>query len=308
MSGNKKVLFLTHWAKNMGGAEYSLTDLLPETARHAEVHLCTTESGRLTEHFTNLPIQTHIIPCTTLLGLIKRYTPLKSALFLGLSLPYYFYYVSKIHRLVKQIRPDCIHANVPKSHVTLALLLLSGFRGTAIIHIREIFPRFSAVYLLYSLLFLFSHVRIIAISHAVKEALPSHLQSRSSVIHNGITIADRPLPFPPMSPVRFLYFGRIVPWKGCHYLIEAFHSLLQCVPPESVNLTLSGPTFYWDAAYRNTLTGLIRNYQLDHLIHMDHGSDTPYTVYEQHHVLCLMSDNEPLEELLQKLWPAADRL
>lgn len=293
MSGRKCVLFLTHWANSLGGAEYSLLDLIPETARRATVHLCTSENGKFIDLLKEQNISVHVIPCTDRLLQFKRYHFLKSIIFFSLSLPGYIGYVYRVHRLIARIRPDCIHANVPKSHVTLFLLLLMGFRHKAIIHFREIFPRCSSTYLLYALLFSFFPVRILAISQAVKNALPRYLQKKTTIIYNGVAIPRESPPLLPTPPVRFLYFGRIVPWKGCHYLVEAFNELLRNVPPDTARLTISGPTFYWDLGYREKIRELIEMHHLRHVIDFNIGSDNPQGVYRQHHVVCMMSDNEP---------------
>jgi L-malate glycosyltransferase len=293
MPGRKCVLFLTHWAGNLGGAEYSLLDLIPETARRATVHLCASEDGKLVDLLKNNGVSTHVIPCTGRLLQFNRYQFLKSLSSFLLSFPGYLLYVFRVYRLTVRIQPDCIHANVPKSHITLFLLLLMGFRRKAVIHIREIFPRYSSAHLLYGLLFSFIPVRILAISQAVKNALPWYLQKKTTVIFNGVAVPHKNPHLPPTPPVRFLYFGRVVPWKGCHYLVEAFSELFRNVPPDTTRLTISGPTFYWDQQYRKKIVELIEYHHLEKVIDFNTGSDEPESVYRKHHVVCMMSDNEP---------------
>ncbi len=42
------------------------------------------------------------------------------------------------------------------------------------------------------------------------------------------------------NPINFLFFGRIDPYKGIDYLIDAYRQLLEVYPPEVVSLTIAG--------------------------------------------------------------------
>ena len=94
-------------------------------------------------------------------------------------------------------------------------------------------------------------------------------------------------------PVRFLYLGRIVPWKGCHLLIEAFGALQKAVPPDAATLDLVGATSYWDGSYRTELEVLVKKLALEAFVSIEGNTDDPYGLLARHHVLCMPSTDEP---------------
>ncbi len=296
MSGNKykkRILFLNHWARYLGGAEFSLLDILPEIVRNAEVHLVTSESGPLSDRLQNTGVIHVVIPCVPNVVQVKRTWLLLSLIGEWRSLAAFLMYTFGVRRYVKRVSPECIHANVPKSHMTLFLLMLLGFRGKGVVHMREIFPKRSLSYQLYRFLFPSSRTTVIAISHAVKKALPYRMRKRAAVIYNGVTIFSRS-PAPALTlPVRFLYLGRVVPWKGCHFLIDAFSRLTTKFAPGSATFCLTGATTYWDPSYRGTLVNLIENYNLKGLVTLSEMTDDPYGVLCRHDVLCMASTCEP---------------
>ncbi|MBN1575461.1 MAG: glycosyltransferase family 4 protein [Chitinispirillaceae bacterium] len=296
MSGSRRkrcVLFLNHWARYLGGAEYSLLDILPQISRSAEVHLVTSESGTLLDRLEHTDIIRKVIPCVPNVMLVKRDSLPWSLMSQWHAVAAFLLFVLKVRRYVSRVRPDCIHANVPKSHMTLFLLHLLGYRGGGIVHMREIFPRKSIAYCLYGVLFPFSRTGVIAISEAVKKALPRRMRKETKVIYNGVAIGncgnERNVP----PPVKFLYLGRIVPWKGCHLLIDAFSGLIKSRVPGSATFTLTGATVYWDPAYRAALRRSIRENHLEGMVTLSEMTDDPYRVLCSHHVLCMASRCEP---------------
>jgi glycosyltransferase involved in cell wall biosynthesis len=204
----------------------------------------------------------------------------------------FFIYFFRVLNFVRKINPDCIHANVPKSHIILCLLTVFGFRGNGIIHMREIFSKKSIVYLLYHYFFTISRLKVIAISRAVKESLPRNMQRETMVIYNGVFIPPEKESVFVVQPIKFLYLGRIVPWKGCHILLEAFTKLFsQC--NKEATLTLTGATIYWDALYRQELFEHINKCNLNKAVVILEATDKPYQVIRNHHVLCMASSLEP---------------
>jgi glycosyltransferase involved in cell wall biosynthesis len=297
MPGNssQRILVLNHWAKNLGGAEFSLIDILRVLAEKADVHLVATEDGPLLERLRLTGIRCTVIPCTPNLLNIKRDRLIRTILTGWKALVAFLVFIIRLRTFTARLQPDCIYANVPKSHVALFLLLRLGIKCKGIVHMREIFGYRSAAYYLYNILFKQSPTRIIAISQAVKQALPPRLAPRASVIYNGITI-DTPLSpdmKPRMPPVRFLYLGRIVPWKGCHLLIEAFGNMLKHAGSGAATLTLVGPTIYWDHSYREELHSQIAGRGLESTVTLNDHTDNPLAVMNAHHVLCMASENEP---------------
>lgn len=103
--------------------------------------------------------------------------------------------------------------------------------------------------------------QIIADGRAIKEQLPQSIHSRVSVVHNGVDTSD----FHPdrdgsavrgelgIGPDQFVigHAGRITPWKGQHYLIEAFARIAGDFP--NVVLLLAGSPVFDNDSYERRL-------------------------------------------------------
>jgi glycosyltransferase involved in cell wall biosynthesis len=289
-----KILFLNFWASKPGGAEHSLIDIIRFTSRSHQTQLITSEPGFLTEKAALAGCECCILPFNKSLTSFKRQQLIVSALLHFDTLLSFLQYCFTIRRKVISAKPDIIHANVPKSHVLLHFLLLTGFKGKAVFHQREIFKKNTPVHFLYSLLFRINRASVIAISQAVLNTLPSSMKKNASVIYNGISV---PPSFPEKKitaqPLAFLYLGRVVPWKGCDLLIDAYNLLFLKYPDQAAHLSIVGGTYYWDYSYRDSLHTKIRSFKLEKCISLhDHTNDTAQ-LFLQHSVLCVPSDNEP---------------
>ena len=293
-SEKKRFLFLNHWARYMGGAEFSLLDLITGFEGKGDIYLSTSESGALLDHLKQSSIRCVLHTCSPNLMNIKRNNLLLSALINFRSVFAYFKYILRIRKFILELQPHCIHANVPKSHITLFIMMYLGYTGIGFIHMREIFTRNSFAYLLYRFLFRSSRLSVIAISEAVKKSLPGNMQSTAEVIYNGVRIPSRTAAHSISYPIRFLYLGRVVPWKGCHLLIRAF-SLLNndLIRGKKVHLTITGATLYWNDHYRHKLITLINDLELSEIITLNDVTNQPYLELQQHHILCMASASEP---------------
>ncbi len=294
MSGNDlpTILFLSHRARHLGGAERSLIDILHNIESRGIVHLVTSEDGILLDRLGNSKIRVTVIPCSESVSEIRRDRLLQTLLMQWRALIAYFRFVLDVNRFVCRLKPACIHANVPKSHVTLMLLTVLGYRGAGIIHMREILSRRSVSLLLYRFLFRTSQIRIIAVSEAVKQELPEKLRQRALVIYNGVFLPETGDEFECTPPIRFLYLGRIVPWKGCHLIIEAFKRIC-FIKSVTATLDLTGETWYWDPVYRRELWNSIESNGLAGRVFLNGGTEDPYGAIQRCHVLCMASDREP---------------
>jgi glycosyltransferase involved in cell wall biosynthesis len=295
MSGNKKLrcLFLNHWAAHLGGAEISLLDILNATVQRAETWLVCTENGPLIQRAQKGGVLCKIITCSQSIKRLQRNSLFKTIIKHIFPLLSFFVYVMKVRLLVSQIKPDIIHANIPKSHMTLCLISLTGFRGRCVFHIREIFDYKSAPYVLYGVLFPRKRSSVIAISNAVKHSLPSPLKTRTTVIYNGIKVYPREYIKRHVEGVRFLFLGRVVPWKGCHILIDAFVELYKRVGNRCGVLDIVGDTIYWDQMYRCELENRIKQVGFDQRITLFPHSTNVFKTLSEHDVLCMASDREP---------------
>jgi len=286
------IVFINHWAKNIGGAECSLMDILEHAAPRCRAHLITTEQGRLTEKAARFGVQCHVLACALRPGGKDREHFFRLLFGSWKTCVSFLSYAAAAAALVKALRPDCIHANVPKSHATLIFLALMGYRGMCCFHVREIFTKGSLPYFFYAAVFPRKRSRVIAISEAVKSNLPRRMQKRAVVIYNGVAVPQRIIR-KPHHPIAFLYVGRVVPWKGCHHLVEIFAQVHKSRPHSRATLTLIGDTLYWSQDYRESLTALIRGNGLtDHCFLQPH-TDDPHRAFQAHDIFCNASCNEP---------------
>ncbi len=295
MSGNNepKVLFLNHWARRLGGAEHSLCDILAYVHNKFNCHLATTEPGPLLDTARQNGITCHIIPCSISVENIRRKDLLKSILFSGWRIFAFLFYVFRLKRLLNDCKPDLVHANVPKSHIALFILRILGYRGVCCFHMREIFRRNSTVLFLYRLLFPSRNSSIIAISHAVKRSLPLSIRLKATVIYNGVSWSEVQKEYSPSSAIKLLYLGRIVPWKGCHHLIDILAMLNKKFSPGSFELSLVGDTLYWSDDYRETLIQKTDDLSCSSCCRILPATGNPEAVFLSHDIFCNASDNEP---------------
>ncbi len=295
MSGDRNtvILFLNHWARRMGGAEHSLMDMLTFMHDKCACHIATAEEGRLTEKAGKIGVAVHVVPCRASLERIRRWGLLKSLLIFRREGVAFFRFVVRLKKTVDKIKPHLIHANVPKSHVALFLLRLLGYNGICCFHLREIFGEHSAAMGLYRLLFPRRRGYIIAISRAVKNALPPRLRSKTTVLYNGVTCVASRESRQRNQGLKLLYLGRVVPWKGCHTLVDIFKILKEKYPSETITLSLTGDTLYWSDRYRGELEQRILRYNLSSSCVLSPHTDNPETVYLAHDVFCNASLNEP---------------
>jgi glycosyltransferase involved in cell wall biosynthesis len=107
--------------------------------------------------------------------------------------------------------------------------------------------------------------QIIADGKAIVDQLPARLHSRTTLIFNGIdtdefhpkldsTAVRRELGIP-SDQVVIGHLGRMTPWKGQHYLIEAFAAVAKANP--HVTLLMVGTPVFDNDAYQKRLQNLV---------------------------------------------------
>jgi glycosyltransferase involved in cell wall biosynthesis len=300
MCGNNKptIVFLNHWARRLGGAEHSLLDLLSFAKNRFDCHVITTESGILIDKVSNLNIKYHIVPCNSSIEKFNRYNMIKSLIFSWYTLFYYFKYLYMLRRIIKNINPQLIHANIPKSHISILILLKCGINKNVCLHIREIFNPGSIASYLYTFLFSRKRCHIIAISKSVRSNLPKKLIYNTAVIYNGINVANSGKKYTKGSKLKLLYMGRIVPWKGCHFLLEILSLLRINYPLKDIMLSLVGDTMYWSKEYRSFLEMKIKELDLTSCCHLLPHTENPELIYKMHDIFCNSSQNEPFGRVI----------
>ncbi len=289
-----RVVFLNFWAADMGGAEYSLLELMDRARHRFETYLITSERGTLVACARRLGITCHVIPCGRRMQDIRR---TMGGWCLAYHIPELFSYVIhvlRLTRLLRRLTPAVTHANVPKSHIALLLAHRFGFRGRKVLHFREIFAPESFPPKLYTMLYPATETSAICISEAVRVGLPQRIGATASVIHNGtprIEMKDQVRT--PRRPIRLLYLGRIVPWKGCDQLLEVLKQAAQRFGAESIRLSLVGPTSYWDPDYRRELCEETARLKIESIVSIEEETLDVDAVYQKHDLFVTASSAEP---------------
>ncbi|MCU0608709.1 MAG: glycosyltransferase family 4 protein [Chitinispirillaceae bacterium] len=296
MSG-PRLLFINHWASRLGGAEHSLLDILEEAAHRndADVHLVTAEEGELVERARALGVKTAVFRCDASLDTLKRGSITFTALLRRLpAIVSFIRYALAVRSYVASVKPGLIHANVPKAHMTLFLLVLLGYRGRCCYHVREIFDAGSVPWRIYGMMPAKRRSAVLAISNAARDSLPKRIHAITRVVYNGVEVRHKLDRSEYDGPVRFIYLGRVVPWKGCHLIIEAFSKI--AARPGSCRagtLDIVGDTLYWDQAYRKTLEDLMVRSGCSGACRLLPHTHEPLTILRDHDVFCIASDREP---------------
>ncbi len=293
MSGNatKSILFVTHWARRLGGAELSLLDILASAGVRAHCMLSASEDGALIARARMLGVNVYITHCPAPLAGLRRSGLIVHILTHLPAMLSYAAYVRRLAKLILSVKPDLIHANVPKSHIALLILQTLGYRGPVCYHIREIFEQGSFARALYALLYRREKARVIAISEAVRQALPGRMRPEAAMIYNGVSVCPR-RGNPPPEPLRLVYLGRVVPWKGCRTLLD-IAALTRRRFGNRFTLHIIGDTLYWSQGYREQLRIAIDELNLGEQCRLLPHTSSPAEMLSRYHVFCNASRNEP---------------
>lgn len=300
MSGTDKpkVVFLNHWAKELGGAEHSLLDMLYYIRDSFDAHLVATESGTLIEKASSLGVTCHIVPCGSSVRHLRRWSLVKGLLLFWPAIIAFLIYSIRLKKLIKALQPELIHGNVPKAHMALFFLVKTGFKGKSCFHIREIFNSGSLSFTLYKQLFPKKNCLIIAISRSVKNNLPHSLQEYTKIVYNGISIPTFRIEYRNTERIKLLFLGRIVPWKGCHLLIDILSIVRNRCPSKHVELSLVGDSMYWSPDYKKQLLKRIKHLNLSPWCHLYPFTKDPMSVFKSHDIFCNTSFQEPFGRVI----------
>ncbi len=271
----KRIVFLES-AAAMGGVQFSTLYLSQtlDTSRWRAVVVCP-EEGDLTRACQSAGVETHIVPSPRLWSTSIR---------IGRNgrLPNLFAWIWNALMMARATRTlqKFLRQQSPTVVVTkgLAAHFIGGLAARrssirCVWHVQDLISERTAG--IYKRIFNFAARRfpnqIIVDGQAIKEQLPESIHERVSVIHNGVhTNAFRP--GLDSSAVRREFgiapdqlvignAGRITPWKGQHYLIEAFAKIASDYP-DAVLLLVGSPVFDHDA-YERRLKSMAAEHGLE---------------------------------------------
>jgi glycosyltransferase involved in cell wall biosynthesis len=198
--------------------------------------------------------------------------------------------VSELWRIVRTIldrRPQAIHLN-SELPVLLPLFPLFVFFNT-VITLHDAVPHEGER--LAKRLFMRMHLWLVALfirkvlvhSEAIRTQLPGYLQERAHVLpHVNYQLWARAKQPPPESgPLVVLFFGRLLPYKGLNYLLEAFRKL----DPTKFTLLIAGegelaPEVF-NAPNIRVIHRFIRDEDLPDVFNQAHVVALPYVAASQ---------------------------
>lgn len=255
--------------REFGGAEMSLTALIPYLLPHAQIRFFVENdsyANLLNERFDS---QVEVT---------------KS--FKGSWLGAIAFNALIITHIIRRWKPDAILANSHKGGVVLALAarFLPKSNIPSILYVRD----YSWKYLP----FIFSQLpnaHLVAPSMAVWEhpthplKLPS--DTKTNIIPNIANIEESPLPLDRRNPIIACLCARMVPWKGLQYLIEAFSDVAAKHP--TARLHIHGEAV--DAAYVSELRTLAQKLKLTERISFFPFSTNVGDVYRHASIIAVPS-------------------
>ncbi|OGJ89538.1 MAG: hypothetical protein A2350_16085 [Candidatus Raymondbacteria bacterium RifOxyB12_full_50_8] len=297
-----RILFI-NYSTDLGGAELSLLALASslDPAEYGAT-LITFGTGALSvrAHALNLRV-IELAPGPTLTGLRRDNSVAASFQALMLFAPL-LRQIRALRQTIRNTNASIVHTNNPKSHV-LGALAAAGTGVRVVMHMRDILPPRSVGLAAMRMCAALTNASLIAISNAVKEALPPGLKQRTRVIYNG---------FAPLIPARtraevrsslgvpehhtvVLTVGRLVPWKGHQILLKAMVPLIKT---NEYWLVIAGNAAYggqeWPALLKEQAQGL----GIGDKVIFTGFSDDVAGLFAAADIFVLASENEPFGRAL----------
>jgi L-malate glycosyltransferase len=296
-------LLYFNYSNALGGAERSLLDLLRgmDNARFRPA-LLTFGEGPLSRTAREAGIPVHALPEGVDLSPFNRDRLGLSAIRGILRIPGLIRQVGRLRRNLREIRPDILHSNNPKSHV-LGGLAAAGLNVPVVFHMRDLFRPLSLSSLLLRLSAAFVPCRVVCISRAVHAGLPAFLRKRSVVIYNGFSPPEirrnretvrRELGLGSGEKL-LITAGRIVPWKGFPLLISAAAPLLK---GGECRLLVLGESIYWRKDYLQEVKAHARRAGVEDRVIFTGFVERPEEMFAASDLFVLPSRNEPFGRVL----------
>jgi glycosyltransferase involved in cell wall biosynthesis len=287
-SGQHKVVFIES-ASAMGGVQFSTLYLAQalDRARWNPIVVCPAE-GDLTRACRDARVETQLLkwPRTWSTSVrVGRNTRLPNPFAWLWNVIVMFRAVRRLGALLQQQSPDVLLTKGLQSH------FIGGFaarrvRIPCVWHVQDLISdrSFGIYRRIFSLAASRLPQQIIVDGRAIKDQLPESIHSRVSVVHNGVdttvfcterdgSAVRCELGIGPDQLV-IGHTGRMTPWKGQHYLIDAFAKIAREFP-NAVLLLVGSPVFDHDG-YESRLRAMAREYQLaDRIIFAGYRHDLP---------------------------------
>lgn len=210
-----------------------------------------------------------------------------------------YFFSMDLYKSLKNVRADIVHSHGFRAFPMLASALAKRWNKIPLVITLHL--GFSKVgrfpYLLYNPFFgsmIFRRADRIIIVSPIETRLIKELEKVKNIvlIPNGVDISKvssylkvKKTEVDNVSPLRFLYVGRLERKKGIHYLIRAF----QRISHMDVELVIVG-----EGPQKSTIDDLIRKLKLCNKVRLmgTLQQDKLYRIYTQSHIFILLSDFE----------------
>lgn len=266
----KNILFI-NYSCQLGGAEHSLLDMIIGLSnKNYKITLIVFGNGPLIEKAQKYA-KVYSIPFKENLESFRRDSLLFNIIMSPIIILKLFLAIFKIRKIIKSCSFDIIHANNPKSHL-FALFALISLKIPLVIHLRDVFKKFSFAYFIYYLIGFKENLKSIAISSFVYNAIPNSLKKNTTLIYNGFKLQPC---IRSSEDIRHdfniaikdniaITVGRIVPWKRINNIIDELEKQLK---NKNLHLIIVGDSLYWNRDYYYSLKQAVRQRKLDKKIH-----------------------------------------
>ncbi|HYR76620.1 MAG TPA: glycosyltransferase family 4 protein [Pyrinomonadaceae bacterium] len=274
-SERPKTIVFVESAAAMGGVQFSTLYLAQslDKGRWRPIVVCPQE-GDLTNACRESGIETHVLDHLRLwstsirVGATRLPNPAAWAWDAGVIV----IAARRLKRFLVQCSPDLVVTKGLSSHF-LGGLAARKLRIPCVWHVQDfISERTFGIYRrVFGRAARWLPTQVIADGVSIAEQLPRSLQSRITTIHNGV---DTSVFHPgldgagvrrefaiPVGDLVVGHMGRITPWKGQHYLIEAFARIANRNP--NVTLLLVGAPVFDNDSYQRRLLNLATQFGLD---------------------------------------------
>jgi glycosyltransferase involved in cell wall biosynthesis len=254
-TARRRIIFVES-AAAMGGVQFSTLYLAQnlDRSKWKPIVLCP-EEGDLTRACRDSGIEVRVLPQPRLwstsvrMGAVRLPNPAAWAWDVGLIAMA----ASRLRRFLVHCSPDVVVTKGLSSHL-LGGLATRKLRTPCVWHVQDfISERSFGIYKrAFGLVARWLPEQIIVDGASIAEQLPRPLQSRVTVIHNGVdtnifrprldrNTVRRELGLP-IDQLVVGHVGRLTPWKGQHYLIEAF-ARISGEHPTTTLLLVGSPVF-----------------------------------------------------------------
>ena len=234
MRSTSKVLFFDH-ALQMGGAEYSLMDIISEIRRFEPIFVAPFAKTPLYSELKRLDVK--CIPFPMPHSVLSRKRQKMFSISDIYNIPVL---IIKFLKLLRKERPSLVYTNTQKAHF-IGIIAAKIARIPCVCHFRDILPKSLVTKVWLSIIYTLA-VRIIAISQAVAREFP--LREKIRVIYNGIKINSVPCNNDNANP-KVGYMGQIARWKGVDYFIKAVSIIAEKV--KNVSFEVIGSPIFGDS-------------------------------------------------------------